>query len=216
MSKFSGNAYLVLATFEKIKASSEFLSPDAVGAVGYMAVRAINVESVESQLRSELAEIDLTLIETDEIQPLPSIDELNEIDEHLADKVSNWEPGRATCWGTVHQYLSSEKSDSLWGPILHGTWRSIATIEGRVAEEGDVKTGRAVFHIDGPSEPYHMRLPSLARWIDSDVPGELVVVIQAESTKNGPVLGVRPVTGGNAVVTLEELELLDVDEQDLW
>lgn len=108
MSKFSGNAYLVLATFEKVKASSEFLRSDAVGAVGYMAVRAINAESVEPQLRSELAEIDLTLIETDQIQPLPSIDELNEIDEHLAENVSEWTPGRSSCWGTIHQYLLSE------------------------------------------------------------------------------------------------------------
>lgn len=108
MSKFSGNAYLVLATFEKVKASSEFLSPDAIGAVGYMAVRAINAESVEPQLRSELAEIDLTLIEVDQIRPLPSIDELNEIDEHLADNVAEWTPGRSSCWGTIHQYLSSE------------------------------------------------------------------------------------------------------------
>jgi len=118
MSKFSGNAYLVLATFEKVKASSEFLSPDAVGAVGYMAVRAINAESVEPQLRSELAEIDLTLIETDQIRPLPSIDELNEIDEHLADNVSEWTPGRSSCWGTIQQYLSSEtdyeKQRRLW------------------------------------------------------------------------------------------------------
>lgn len=118
MSKFFGNAYLVLATFEKAKASSAFLSLDAAGAVGYMAVRAINAESVEPQLRSELAEIDLTLIATDQIRPLPSIDELSEIDEHLAENVSEWTPGRSSCWGTIHEYLSSEtdyeKQRRLW------------------------------------------------------------------------------------------------------
>lgn len=118
MSKFSGNAYLVLATFEKVKASSAFLSLDAAGAVGYMAVRAINAESVEPQLRSELAEIDLTLIATDQIRPLPSIDELSEIDENLAENVSEWTPGRSSCWGTIHEYLSPEtdyeKQRRLW------------------------------------------------------------------------------------------------------
>jgi len=133
MSTYSENVYLVLATFEKVKASSEFLGPDAIGAVGYMAVRAINAESVEPQLRSELAEIDLTLIETDQIRPLPSIDELNEIDEHLADNVSEWTPGRSSCWGTIHQYVSSvteyEKQRRLWKSVCNQLQLDVVDLE---------------------------------------------------------------------------------------
>ncbi len=42
---------------------------------------------------------------------------------------------------------------------------------------------------------------------------KLVVIIQAEVTDQGVVLGVRPLSGGNAVVTLEEVEILNGDEK---
>ena len=107
--------------------------------------------------------------------------------------------------------MSAEESKSFWGPISFEDWRSTAATIGKVADEEDVKAGRAVFYIDGFSEHHEMPLPSLANWMSSETPGELVVIIQAEVTDQGIVLGVRPLSGGNAVVTLEEVELLGAD-----
>jgi hypothetical protein len=98
------NYFLVLVTFERLATDCEYLTDGYLGAVGYMAVRAINAESVESQLRLELLEVNLDLIETADIQPLPSLSELVAIDEHLASNVSAWEAGRTSCWGTTHEY----------------------------------------------------------------------------------------------------------------
>ena len=104
--------------------------------------------------------------------------------------------------------MSAEQSKILWGPIPIEHWPSTAAITGEVADEEDVKVGRAVFYINGVSEHHEMPLPSLARWITSEPPGELVVIIQAQVTDQGVMLGVRPLSGGNAVVTLEEVEVL--------
>ena len=111
--------------------------------------------------------------------------------------------------------MPSEDSKELWSPINVQSWRSTATTNGRVADEVDVKAGRAVFYIDGKSEPYSMSLPSLARWIGSDMPEELVIIIQAEVTDQGVVLGVRPLSGGNAVVALSEVEVIKGEEEVL-
>lgn len=104
--------------------------------------------------------------------------------------------------------MPAEKSNELWGPVEVQNWRSVATTNGRVADEADVIAGRAVFYIDGASEPHSMPLPSLARWIGSEMPEELLIIIQAEMTDQGVVLGVRPLSGGNAVVALSEVEVL--------
>lgn len=109
--------------------------------------------------------------------------------------------------------MPADESKVLWGPIEVENWRLTATTGGRGADEADVKAGRAVFFIDGISEPYSMPLPSLARWTGSDMPEELVVIIQAEVTDRGEVLGVRPLSGGNAVVALSEVEVLNSDEE---
>ena len=109
--------------------------------------------------------------------------------------------------------MSIEEPKNLWGPIGIGDWQSTAATSDKVAGEEDVKAGRAVFYIDGASEQHQMPIPSLARLISSEPPGELVVIIQAESTDQGIVLGVRPLSGGNAVIALEEVEVLQSDEE---
>lgn len=107
--------------------------------------------------------------------------------------------------------MSAEEPKNLWGPISLKDWRSTVATIGKAADEEDVKAGRAVFYVDGASEHQEIPLPSLAHWMSSEPPGELVVIIQAEITDQGVVLGVRPLSGGNAVVTFEEVELLDGD-----
>lgn len=99
--------YLVLVTFERMSSECEYLNDDCVGAVGYTAVKAINAESVVTQLRAELLEVKLKLVETEDVKPLPSTVDLRLIDSHLASNVLEWEAGKTSCWGTIHQYTSA-------------------------------------------------------------------------------------------------------------
>ncbi|MEM1389746.1 MAG: hypothetical protein AAGG45_01600 [Pseudomonadota bacterium] len=107
--------------------------------------------------------------------------------------------------------MSVKDSKNLWGPIVIDDWQSTAATTDRVADEEDVKAGRAVFYIDGVSQHHEMPIPSLARWLSSEPPGEIVVIIQAEVMNQGVALGVRPLSGGNAVVMLEDVEVLNDD-----
>ncbi len=35
-----------------------------------------------------------------------SIEQVSEVDEHLASNIENWETDKATVWGTIHIYLA--------------------------------------------------------------------------------------------------------------
>ena len=98
--------------------------------------------------------------------------------------------------------------DSLWGPIDESTWASTPHVTGRAATEVDVSEGRAVFYIPGGAEVADLSVPCCA--IQRLEAGESirVVVVQAERGPSGIILGVRPLTGGNGVCMLAEVELL--------
>jgi hypothetical protein len=107
-----------------------------------------------------------------------------------------------------------EREDA-WGPIAMPNWRETPCIRGRAATEDDANAGRAVFFLD-LSEGQH------SQSVDLDLPrcailheegeGDLpVIVIQAEVGNNGTVqhiAGYRPLTGGNGICMLYQLELL--------
>ena len=88
-------------------------------------------------------------------------------------------------------------------------WRDTPCTADRVAQEEDVREGRAVFYVNGPSEPVEMALPHGALLRDEDGQVVPVIVIRAESTNCGEVVGYRPLKGGNGVCAPNELELLD-------
>jgi hypothetical protein len=83
-------------------------------------------------------------------------------------------------------------------------------ISGRVATEADVNTGDAVFFIKGEGvTPAAITIPQFAIWReDQDAEGKLRVVVQAEMTIDGVLVGLRDADGSNAIATLPELELL--------
>ena len=98
--------------------------------------------------------------------------------------------------------------DSLWGPVEKAFWASVPHVSGRPATETDVAQGRAVFYLPGGSEPADLPVPCCAiQHLESDA-SQPVVVIQAERAPSGVVLGVRPLSGGNGVCMLSEVELL--------
>ena len=94
---------------------------------------------------------------------------------------------------------------NLWGPINPSSWHGVPFVSGRRATEADVQQGKAVFYVDGPSEPHDMNLPSMGLQRMEDGREVTVVIIQAELGPSGPILGVRYLEGGNGVCNLSEV-----------
>jgi hypothetical protein len=96
----------------------------------------------------------------------------------------------------------------LWCPINPDDWKATPCVAGRVANEEDVKAGRAVFYIKEGSVPADLELPCCGIQALQSGAAERVVVIQAEITPDGTLLGVRPLTGGNGLCQRWEVKLL--------
>ena len=63
-----------------------------------------------------------------------------------------------------------------------------------------------MFYVQGFSEPADMELPRAAIQHLKDGSTQPVIVIQAERSPSGIVLGVRPLGGGNGVCMEHEVE----------
>ena len=110
--------------------------------------------------------------------------------------------------------IETERED-VWGPIAMANWRETPCIQGRTATEDDAKAGRAVFYFDlsegQRSRPVDLDLPRCAILHEEDEAGLPVIVIQAEEGDNGTlqlIAGFRPLTGGNGICMLYQLELI--------
>ena len=96
----------------------------------------------------------------------------------------------------------------LWGPIQANEWRNTPCVLGRPASEDDVAAGNAVFYVPGDSAAASMALPCCAVQTLEDGTEQPVVVVQAELAPHGTILGVRPLSGGNAICMATEVRLL--------
>jgi len=107
--------------------------------------------------------------------------------------------------------------DSLWGKIDVENWQQTPCLRGRVAAEQDVKDGRAVFYLGNADEigavHVDIGLPHCAiiHARGADVPA---VVIQSERAQNKHYVGYRPLSGGNGLCVLSEIELLAEPDAD--
>ena len=101
----------------------------------------------------------------------------------------------------------------LWGPVDVNHWADVPSVSGRLAQEDDVKEGRAVFFLENPTDPvavpYPIRLPSCAILKEEDGSQTPVVLIQAELLTDRVTLGYRPISGGNGIGALPEVEILE-------
>jgi hypothetical protein len=95
-----------------------------------------------------------------------------------------------------------------WGAISAGEWRTVPCTIGRAATQADVEAGTAVFYVQGESEAAPITLPCCAVQTLDDGTQKSVVVVQAELGPRGVILGVRPLTGGNAVCMATEVQFL--------
>lgn len=98
--------YTALVTFERTTLETPFLPPEAHGACGYMAIAAPDGEAVIETLRRSLSAEALRLVDVSDITETSLHDFPDELDEHLAENVKNWEPKKRTVWGTIHVYLA--------------------------------------------------------------------------------------------------------------
>jgi hypothetical protein len=107
--------------------------------------------------------------------------------------------------------------EAVWGPIAMANWRERPCIRGRAATEDDANAGRAVFYLDvsegQESHPVDLDLPRCAILHEEDEGDLPVIVIEAEKGNNGSgvvelIAGYRPLTGGNGICMLYQLELL--------
>jgi hypothetical protein len=104
----------------------------------------------------------------------------------------------------------NEQPGDIWGRIDASAWQRTPCVHGRVASENDVREGRAVFYVDGPSQAAQVPLPRCALLREEGGSILPVILIQAEARYDGEVLvGYRPLRGGNGICTLRELDLLD-------
>ncbi len=107
------------------------------------------------------------------------------------------------------------KNENKWPAFEINTWRTIPVINGKIATESDAKNGFAVFCLKNVAEhkAFEIDLPKLAYLTNEDDDSkELIVVIQAELTENGVVIGYRNPNGGNGAGFLYELEFLNSEE----
>ena len=105
----------------------------------------------------------------------------------------------------------------LWEALTSASWRSVPSVQGRVATDADVQAGRAVFYVPTGSKPYPLSLPVCAIHRDEETgKATSIVVIQAEEAPGQIVLGARPLEGGNMVCTLPEVELVQHPEEGFF
>ena len=97
----------------------------------------------------------------------------------------------------------------LWGKIDMAKWKELPCLRGRPATEQDVKEGRAVFFIPTGSTATDLQLPFCAIHKSEDDQLTPVVAIQAEETDGPVIIGLRYLEGGNGIVTLPELVVLE-------
>jgi len=101
--------------------------------------------------------------------------------------------------------------DPLWGRVDVAQWQQTPCLRGRLGVEQDVKDGRAVFYLGNAGEigAVHVDI-GLPHCAIVHVEGKEVpaVVIQSERADHKHYIGYRPISGGNGLCILSEVELL--------
>ena len=108
-------------------------------------------------------------------------------------------------------------SEELWGPIEPSAWDSVPVTRGRLATEADIRSGCAVFSLEGGEEPdaapLAVAIPALAVLRDEQAQDDVIIAaIQAERSFEKRLIGYRFLNGGNGICTLGELEWIDASD----
>ena len=104
------------------------------------------------------------------------------------------------------------ETENKWPSFEIKSWKSIPVITRKVASQTDAENSLAVFCLKNAGaahKAFEIELPKLAYLTNEDNDlKELIVIIQAECTENGLVIGYRNPNGGNGACLLYEFELL--------
>jgi hypothetical protein len=108
------------------------------------------------------------------------------------------------------------ETENKWPSFEIKSWKSIPVVTGKVASQTDAENSLAVFCLKNAGvehKAFEIELPKLAYLTNEDNDfKELIVIIQAESTENGIVIGYRNPNGGNGAGLLYEFEILTNEE----
>src|SRR5687768_105760 len=96
--------WIALVTFERSDADQNILPEWALGACGWMAALAPDEEGARRLLIRDLNHLGLTVIEIADEHEVFSENDIEQVDDHLAANIRNFEPGKRTAWGTIHCY----------------------------------------------------------------------------------------------------------------
>ncbi len=98
--------WVALVTFERYNLAQDLLPDWALGAVGWMLTLAYDEDEATEILTRDIRQLGLRVITIAQQREVFDEDDLEELDEHLAENVRNLEPGKQTVWGTIHCYLA--------------------------------------------------------------------------------------------------------------
>ena len=104
----------------------------------------------------------------------------------------------------------------LWSKIDVDRWQATPCLRGRIAVPEDVKDGRAVFYLGNAGDigavHVDIGLPHCGV-IHADGAHVPAIVIQSEYAEPKHYIGYRPISGGNGMCLLSEVELLDEPDE---
>lgn len=102
-----------------------------------------------------------------------------------------------------------------WGPVDVAQWENVPFIARTLADEEDVRCGRAVYYILGGANEAvtDFALPRLAELREDTGEWTTVIIIQIEArpSQNQKIVGYRYLDGGNGVGTLAQFKLVETD-----
>jgi len=104
--------WIALTAFEREGGLQDVIPEDCQGAVGWFAILADDEAEVSQNLRRDLADVNLRVVEIENVQPVEDAGEVAEADEHLAENMSALDLGKVTVWGTLHLYRADGSGEA--------------------------------------------------------------------------------------------------------
>lgn len=101
--------FLALVTFEHDGDDGDHLPLGCQGASGWMAIDANEADEAIEGIGASLASVSLKLVSAERVHVVEGPNDVESLDDHLADNIRDWEPGRRTVWGTIHLYAGDRR-----------------------------------------------------------------------------------------------------------
>jgi hypothetical protein len=97
-------SWLALVTFERRTQDSDILPAWAHGACGWMIGIAPDLATACDRFARDLRYCGMSLLEVEDAREVFDPEDVQEVDDHLAENWREIEPGKQSVWGTLHGY----------------------------------------------------------------------------------------------------------------